>query len=97
MDVDGSPVSYTDNTSGNAISVVLTTKLTTTGKITVLFSADAPTTQDLTGVDFVSTVDDNGSSDAPTATTEGNGDGDAGDTFVVRSREGGANNDLTCD
>jgi CSLREA domain-containing protein len=89
--VDDLSVPYTDNTSGNAISVVLTSKLTTTGKITVLFSADAPTTQDLTGVDFVSTVDDNGTSDTPQATTEGNGDGNAGDnnSWTVTTTDGG--------
>jgi hypothetical protein len=49
-------------------------------KITVLFDSDAPTSQDLTGVDFTSTVDDSGTGDAADATTEGNGDGDAGDS-----------------
>ncbi|MFB3112225.1 MAG: LamG-like jellyroll fold domain-containing protein, partial [Gemmatimonadales bacterium] len=79
VEVDGVPVAFTDNTAGNDISVDLTTKVTTSSKITVLFSADAPTTQDLTGVDFLSTVDDSGNADTPTATTEGDGDGDAGD------------------
>jgi hypothetical protein len=60
VEVDGTPVAYTNNTSGNAISVDLTTKVTASSKITVLFDADAPTTQDLTGVDFISTVDDSG-------------------------------------
>jgi hypothetical protein len=78
--VGGVPVAFTDNTAGNAISVDLTTRVTTSSKITVLFSADAPTSQDLTGVDFLSTVDDSATaSDAPQSTTEGNGDGDAGD------------------
>jgi len=77
--VDGLAVAYTDNTSGNDISVDLTTKVTASSQITVLFSADAPTTEDLTGVDFVSTVDDSGNADAAQSTTEGNGDGDAGD------------------
>ena len=63
VQVDGSGVAYTDNTSGNAISVDLTTKVTVTSKITVLFDADAPTSQDLTGVDFTSTVDDSGTGD----------------------------------
>ena len=79
VQVDGSPVAFTDNTSGNAISVDLTTKVTASSKLTVLFNADAPTTQDLTGVDFTSTVDDSGSGIAAQVTTEGNGDGDAGD------------------
>ena len=56
MQVDGSTVAYTDNTSGNAISVDLTTKVAARSKITVLFDSDAPTTQDLTGVTFLSTV-----------------------------------------
>ena len=88
--VDSVSVPYTDNTSGNAISVVLTTKVTTTSRITVLFDADAPTTQDLTGVDFVSTVDDNGTGDAAQATTEGNGDADAGDSnsWTVTTTDG---------
>jgi hypothetical protein len=76
---DGVSVGYTDNTSGNAISVDITTKITATSKITVLFNADAPTTQDLTGVDFTSTVDDSGTGGGIYATTEGDGDGNAGD------------------
>jgi hypothetical protein len=68
---DGVSVGYTDNTSGNAISVDLNTKITATSKITVLFNADAPTTQDLTGVDFTSTVDDSGTGGGIYATTEG--------------------------
>ena len=79
VQVGGVPVAFTDNTVGNAISVDLTTKVTASDRITVLFAADAPTSQDLTGVDFLSTVDDSGTGDAPPATTEGNGDGDAGD------------------
>jgi hypothetical protein len=77
--VDDVSVSYTDNTANNNISVDLASKVTSSSKITVLFSADAPTTEDLTGVDFLSTVDDSGNADLPTATTEGNGDGDGGD------------------
>ena len=77
---DGVGVAYTDNTSGNAISVDLTTKITASSKITVLFDSDAPTTHDLTGVNFTSTVDDSATGDAAQATTEGNGDGDAGDS-----------------
>jgi hypothetical protein len=77
--VGGSSVAFTDNTSGNAISVDLTTKVTTSSQITVVFSANAPTGQDLVGVDFLSTVDDSGNADVPQATTEGDGDGDAGD------------------
>jgi hypothetical protein len=79
VEVDGTPVAYTNNTFGNAISVDLTTKVTTSSRITVLFNADAPITQDLVGVDFLSTVDDSATPDAPQSTTEGNGDGDAGD------------------
>ena len=79
VQVDGSTVAFTDNSSGNAISVDLNTKVTASSKLTILFTADAPTTQDLTGVDFTSTVDDSGTGDAAQSTTEGNGDGDAGD------------------
>ncbi|MCH7476346.1 MAG: hypothetical protein IIA27_17010, partial [Gemmatimonadetes bacterium] len=77
--VDGVTVAFTDNTVGNAISVDLTTKVTTTSQISVLFDADAPTSQDLIGADFLSTVDDSTTGYAPQAATEGNGDGDAGD------------------
>ncbi|MDX1404915.1 MAG: DUF6701 domain-containing protein, partial [Woeseiaceae bacterium] len=89
--VNSVSVPYTDNTSGNAISVVLNSKVTVSNRITVLFNADAPTTQDLAGVDFVSTVDDNGTSDSPQATTEGNGDNDAGDnnSWTVTTTDGG--------
>jgi len=59
--------------------VDLTTKVTTSSQITVLFDADAPTSQDLTGVTFLSTVDDSATGDAAQATTQGDGDGDAGD------------------
>ena len=91
VQVDGSGVAYTDNTSGNAISIDLTTKVTASSKITVLFNSDAPTTQDLTGVDFTSTVDDSGTGDAAQATTEGDGDGDAGDnnSWTVTTTDGG--------
>ncbi len=89
--VGGSSVAYTDNTSGNDISVDLTTKVTAIGRITVLFTADAPTTEDLTGVDFLSTLDDSGTAESPQATTEGNADGDAGDfnSWTVRTADGG--------
>ena len=80
VEVDGTPVAYSDIIAGNDISVDLTTKVTATSQLTVLFDADAPITQDLAGVDFVSTVDDSGTADAPQSTTEGNGDGDAGDS-----------------
>ncbi len=77
--------------AGNAISVDLTTKVTASSQITVLFDADAPTTQDLTGVDFLSTVDDSGTGDAAQSTTEGNGDGNAGDlnSWTVTTTDGG--------
>ncbi|MCH7474805.1 MAG: DUF2341 domain-containing protein, partial [Gemmatimonadetes bacterium] len=90
--VGGSAVTFTDNTVGNAISVDLTTKVTTSSQITVLFNADAPTTQDLTGVAFLSTVDDSGTGDAAQSTTEGNGDGNAGDlnTWTVTTTDAGA-------
>ncbi|MCH7476351.1 MAG: hypothetical protein IIA27_17035, partial [Gemmatimonadetes bacterium] len=80
--VGGSSVAFIDNTSGNAISVDLTTKVTASSQITVLFNADAPTTQDLTGVAFLSSVDDSGTGDAAQSTTEGNGDGNAGDANI---------------
>ncbi|NIS88563.1 MAG: hypothetical protein GTN98_00500, partial [Woeseiaceae bacterium] len=76
---DGVSVGYTNNTAGNTISVDLNTKITASSKITVLFDSDAPTSQDLTGVDFTSMVDDSGTADAAQSTGEGNGDGDAGD------------------
>jgi hypothetical protein len=86
---DGVSVPYTNNTTGNAISVDITTKITASSKITVLFDSDAPGTQDLTGVDFTSTVDDSGTGDAAQSTTEGNGDGDAGDanTWTVTTTD----------
>ena len=43
-------------TSGNAISVDITTKITASSKITVLFDADAPGTQDLTGKSNLSRI-----------------------------------------
>ena len=76
--VGGFSVGFTDNTSGNDISVELDTKVTSSSQITVLFYADAPTSSD-SGVDFLSTVDDISTWDAPEATTEGDGDGDAAD------------------
>ncbi|MEE9597348.1 MAG: choice-of-anchor Q domain-containing protein, partial [Acidiferrobacterales bacterium] len=79
VQVGGVSVAYTDNTVGRAISVDLTVKVTTSDRITVLFNADAPTSQDLIGQNFLSTVDDSTTGDAPQGTTEGNGDGDAGD------------------
>ena len=41
VQVDGSPVAYSDSTSGQAISVDLTAKVTASSRITVLFSSDA--------------------------------------------------------
>ncbi|HSG98023.1 MAG TPA: DUF2341 domain-containing protein, partial [Woeseiaceae bacterium] len=97
---DGVSVAYTDNTVGNAISVDLTTKITATSKITVLFNSDAPTTQDLTGVDFTSTVDDSGTGDAAQATTEGDGDGEPGDanswTVTTTDAAGGGSGGGAC-
>jgi hypothetical protein len=96
VQVDGVGVAYSNNTSGTTISVDLTTKVTASSKITVLFDSDAPTTQDLVGVDFLSTVDDSGTGDAAQSTTEGNGDGDAGDanswTVTTTDAAGGACN-----
>jgi len=91
VQVDGSPVAYTNNTVGNAISVDLTTRVTASSRITVLFSADAPTTQDLTGGSFRSTVDDSGNADAAQSTTEGDGDGDAVDanSWTVTTTDAG--------
>jgi hypothetical protein len=77
--VGGSVVGYTNNTTGNAISVDLDNRVSVSNTITVQFVADAPTTQDLAGVNFTSTVDESTTSAAPIATTEGNGDGDAAD------------------
>jgi hypothetical protein len=73
--------------------VDLTTKVTTTSQITVLFDADAPTSQDPTGVDFTSTVDDSGTGDAAQSTTMGDGDGDAldNDSWTVTTTDGGTN------
>ena len=90
MGLGGVSKTYTNNTAGNAISVDLTTKVTASSQITVLFTADAPTTQDLTGVTFLSTVDDSGTGDAAQSTTEGNGDGDAGDanSWTVTTTDG---------
>ena len=82
VQVGGVSVAFTDNTVIRAISVDLTVKVTTSDRITVLFTADAPTIQDLTGVNFLSTVDDSGTAIAAQATTEGNGDGDAGDLNI---------------
>ena len=64
VQVDGGPVAYTNNTPGNAISLALTSKVTASSRSTVLFDADAPSTQDLTGVTFLSTVDDAGTGEA---------------------------------
>ena len=66
-------------TNGKQIIVDLTTKVTTDSYFQVLFTADAPTTDDLTGKNFISTVDDIYTPRSAQYTTEGNGDGDAGD------------------
>ena len=79
VQVNGGPVAFTDNTAGNDISVDLTVQVTASSRITVLFDADAPGIQDLVGVDFLSTVDDSGTAPTAQSTTEGDGDGDAGD------------------
>ncbi|MEE8599926.1 hypothetical protein, partial [Euzebya tangerina] len=78
--VGGTAVTYTDNTGATrTISVDLTAKVTTTDSIQVYFTADAPALADPSGKDFTSTVDDSGTGSPAQATTEGNGDGDAGD------------------
>ena len=89
MQVDGSGVAYTNNTVGNAISVDLTTKVTVSSKITVLFDADAPTVQDLTGANFLSTVDDSGTGDAAQSTTEGDGDAGDNNSWTVTTTDAG--------
>jgi len=83
--IDGSSVSFTNNSSGNTIRVTLGTKVTTNNKvIAVTFTATAPSSSD-SGVNFTSTVDDTSTS-SPGAqnTTEGDGDnkGDGGDWTV---------------
>jgi hypothetical protein len=77
--VGGSSVAYTDNTAAKTISIDLTAKVTSSANIQVLFTSDAPTSADAVGVDFTSTVDDTSWAPAAQATTEGDGDGDAGD------------------
>jgi hypothetical protein len=78
--VGGTAVTYTDNTGGTrTISVDLDTKVTSTDSIQVYFTADAPSLADPAGKDFTSTVDDKGTGSPAQSTTEGNGDGDAGD------------------
>ena len=72
--VGGAPASYTDNTSGNTISVTLGTKVTTDGTdLRVDFTADTPAAVD-SGVDFTSTLDDTANPD-PVSCTSGDGDG----------------------
>jgi uncharacterized repeat protein (TIGR01451 family) len=78
--VGGTAVTYTDNTAGKLISIILDTKVTSTDSIQVYFASDAPGSADPTGQDFTSAVDDTATSDLPQATTEGNADGDAGDS-----------------
>ena len=77
--------------TGNDISIDLTAKVIADSKITVLFDANAPTTQD-SGVAFTSTVEDSGTGYAAQATTEGNGDGDAVDanSWTVTTTDGSA-------
>ncbi|UCC81740.1 MAG: DUF2341 domain-containing protein [Gemmatimonadota bacterium] len=77
--VGGTAVTYTDNTAGRLISIVLDTKVSSTDSIQVYFAADAPGSADPTGQDFTSAVDDTSTSELPQTTTEGNADGDAGD------------------
>ena len=77
--VGGSSVSYSNNTVGKVISVDLTTRLTVTDSIQVLFTSDAPSAADAGGKDFTSTVDDAATVTAAQSTTEGSADSDAGD------------------
>ena len=83
--VAGVSVSYTDNTSGNTISVTLGTKVTTSGTdLQVNFTADTPTAVD-SGVDFTSTLDDTANPD-PVSCASGDGDGGGSittDTWTV--------------
>jgi acyl-coenzyme A thioesterase PaaI-like protein len=72
--VGGSSASYTDNTSGNTISVTLATTLTTDGTdLEVNFTADTATAVD-SGVNFTSSLDNTAKS-APVSCTSGDGDG----------------------
>jgi len=78
--VGGASVAFTDNTAGNTITVDLTAKVTVSDRITVLFTANAPSVQDLAGVHFLSTVDDSATAgEVAQASTEGNADGDTTD------------------
>ncbi|MFB3048641.1 MAG: hypothetical protein ACE1Z9_00685, partial [Acidimicrobiia bacterium] len=99
VQVDGSPVAFTDNTSGNDISVDLTSEVTTSGKITVFFDADAPASQDLIGKDFLSSVDDSTTGEAAQSTTEGNGDGDGSDndSWLVTTTDAAAGSCVVAD
>lgn len=72
---DGSSVSYTDNTSGNDISVILDTKITQTSVIAVEFEVTTPSSPS-TDAFSDAFVDDTGSLN-PVSCTEGNGDNDA--------------------
>ncbi len=75
-----SSTSYTDNTSGNTISVTLDTTITTSGTdLQVNFTADTPTEED-SGVNFTSTLDD---TSYPSAVNCTSGDGDGGGTVTT--------------
>jgi uncharacterized repeat protein (TIGR03803 family) len=78
--VDDSSVSYTDNTSGNTISVILNTKVTST-VLKVTFTADTPTAVD-SGINFTSTLDDTANTDSVTCTS---GDGDGGGAVTTNT------------
>ena len=72
--VEGSLVSFTNNTSGNTISVTLATTVTTDGTdLLVSFIAHTPSATD-SGVDFTSALDNTAKS-VPVSCKSGDGDG----------------------
>jgi len=74
VSVGGSPAGYSDTTTGTAISVVLSNKVTVSGTdISVDFTADAPDGVDW-GLDFSAMLDDSVYPD-PVACVPGDGDG----------------------
>ena len=72
---DGSSVSYTDNTSGNDISVTLTSKITETSVIAVEFEVTTPSSPSTDAFSSASVYDT--SSLNPVSCTQGNGDNSA--------------------
>jgi hypothetical protein len=90
--VGGVSVAYTNNTAGKLISIDLTSKVTSTDTIQILFTADAPGSADPAGKNFTSTVDDSGTAEVAQASTEGNADGDGTDnnSWTVTATNAGA-------